>query len=240
MAAGHLGERMTLGIMLGAALLAQATFSSAPPSRRGFQGALTLGRAVARGSIVSDLRHREFLPAATEVEAQLGWKLSDRWSGGVYVGGGVSTPGEESRDLCDEANVECAGTSRRAGVMVKLDLLPSRAWNPWVALGSGLQWHDVRVARVVPSAPVPGAPTVLRRSELEMRGVEPLRLMTGIDFRAARAVGVGVRAAVSWGRYHDVEASSPSSTVRPTGNLAEGARASHVWFTLGLHAVLFP
>jgi hypothetical protein len=124
---------------------------------------------------------------------------------------------------------------------VKLDVLPSRTSNPWIAAGSGVERHDAELAAVVPASSSPDAPIMLHRSEIDMRGVEPLRLMTGIDFRSARVLGVGLHAALSFGRYTDVAAASDQpSTVRPTGNLAEGAGAWHRWFTLGVHGVLFP
>jgi hypothetical protein len=231
---------MALGVMFTAVLLAQATPWSPPSARRGLQGTLTIQRAVASGDVARDLRHRGLLPATTEVEAHLGWKLTDRLFAGLYLGGGVSAPGEGTREQCAGRDVHCAGTSSRAGVMVKLDVLPSRTWNPWIGLGSGVERHVVDLAAVVAPSSSPDAPTVLHRSELDMRGVEPLRLMSGIDFRSARVLGVGVHAALSFGRYTDVVGVDQSSTSRPAGNLAEGAGAWHRWFTLGVHGVLFP
>jgi hypothetical protein len=232
---------MVLGVMLTAVLLAQTTPWSAPSARRGFQGTLTLQRAVASGNVARDLRHRDFLPAATEVEAHLGWKVTDRLFAGFYLGVGVSNAGDRTRDLCADGDVHCAGTNRRAGVILKLDVLPSRTWNPWIAVGSGVERHDVdQAALVVASESSPESPTVLHQSKLEMRGVEPLRFITGIDFRSARLLGLGVHAAMSFGRYTDVTVADQPSTVRPTGNLAESAGAWHRWFTLGVHGVLFP
>jgi hypothetical protein len=231
---------MVLGVMLTAVLVAQGTPGSPPSPRRGLQGSLTFQRAVASGSVARDLRHRDFLPATTEVEAHLGWKLTNRLFAGFYLGGGVSTPGDGTGDRCADGGLHCTGTSRRAGVMVKLDVLPSRTWNPWIGLGTGVERHVVDLAALVPASSSPGAPTVLHRSEIDMRGVEPLRFMSGIDFRSARALGLGVHAALSFGRYTDVVGVDQSSTSRPTGNLAEGAGAWHRWFTLGVHGVLFP
>jgi hypothetical protein len=233
---------MVLGVMLTAVLVAQATPWSPPSARHGFQGSLTVQRAVASGDMVRGLRHREYLPAATEVEAHLGWKLTDRWLAGVYLGGGVSTPGDGTQGLCEDGDLHCTGTTRRAGVMVKLDVLPARAWNPWIAVGSGVARHDVDQATyVTTSTSDPAAPTVVLRSGLDMRGVEPLRLMTGIDFRSARALGLGVHAGVSLGRYRDVTVTHDRpSTLRPSGNLADGAGAWHTWFTFGMHGLLFP
>jgi hypothetical protein len=55
----------------------------------------------------------------------------------------VSTPGDGTRELCANGDVQCAGTSSRAGVTVKLDVLPSRTWNPWIGVGSGVERHVV-------------------------------------------------------------------------------------------------
>lgn len=231
---------MVLEVALTAALLTQAIPSSPPPARRGFQGALALQWANASGEVVPGLRHRDFLPAAMELETQLGWKLTDRFFAGIYLGGGVSMPGHDTREVCRDEDFHCAGTSRRAGVMMKIDLQPSRAWNAWAAVGGGVERHEVDWAARVPSSPAPDAPAYLRRTELDMRGVEPLRLMAGLDLRSTRVLGIGVHAALSFGRYREVTNDFTSTTIRPTVNLAKGERATHTWFTIGLHGLLFP
>lgn len=224
-----------------AAYEAQKPLWTPPPARRGFQGSLALQWAGAGGDVVRDLEHRDVLPAAVELEAQLGWKLTDRFFAGVYVGGGRSIPERDSRNVCEDEDLDCTGASGRAGVMVKLDLAPSQAGNVWVGLGAGVERHEVDFAARVPASLDPGAPIVVSRSRLDARGVEPLRLMAGIDFRSTRVFGVGVYAALSFGRYTEVTFDPVDDPTLPSaGDLAEGRRATHTWFTLGVRGLLFP
>jgi hypothetical protein len=233
---------MVLEILLASVLLAQASQGSPPVARRGFQGSLGLQRAEAGGDIVPDLRHRDSLPAATELEAQLGWKLGDRLFAGFYLAGGVTTPDRDTRSVCEDEDLQCAGASRRAGVLVKVDLRPTSAWNPWLGLGSGVEWHDVDWARRAAASASPDAPTVLSRGELDVRGVELARVMAGVDFRSTRTFGIGAHAALSFGRYRDATLTSAGSSTMPAAehDLAEDARATHTWLTVGVHGVLFP
>jgi hypothetical protein len=213
-----------------------------PPARRGFQAALALQWSGAAGDAAQGLEHRDVLPATMSLEAQLGWKLTDRFFAGVYVAGGRAMPERDAMNLCEDEDLDCSGPSGRAGVMVKLDLHPSQAGNVWVGLGAGVERHEVDVAARVPASTDPGAPTVVARQRFDLRGVEPLRVMAGIDFRSTRVFGIGVYAALSFGRYDEVTAGPLDlSTVRPTEeDLTDAGKETHTWFTLGVRGLLFP
>lgn len=213
-----------------------------PRARRGFQASLGVQYALGGGEILRDLDQQDVHPLAVELEAHLGFKVSRRWFVGAYVGGGPGVPGEDTRDLCEDADVDCHTESGRVGLMLKLDLKPDDAGNVWIALGGGVERHRVDVAVVVPGSGDPTAPLVVQRAELELDGVEPFRLMAGIDFRSTRVFGVGVYAALSLGRYRDVRfEDGAASSLGPAGvNLAEGNRATHSWFTVGVRGILFP
>jgi hypothetical protein len=222
-----------------AAYAAQQPLWAPPPARRGFQASLGLQYAFGGGEALEGVDQQDRMPGLGEIEAQLGFKVSRRVFVGAYAALGSGVPGEDTRDVCDDADLSCSSESGRVGLMVKLDLKPEAAGNPWVAIGGGVERQRVDVAAVVPVSD-PSEGNAVAKTRLEFTGIEPVRLMAGIDFRSTRALGVGVYTALSFAQYREISRPGVPSTGRGDGDVPASARATHVWFTLGVRGVLFP
>jgi hypothetical protein len=210
---------------------------SAPPAARGFQMALRFGlnapfgNATAASGDTEGARYSDQFPLFFD----LGAKLSDR----VYVGGvfgfAIGTNGSDDRveSLCvDRSNdlnndIVCTSTSVFAGVEAQYHFAPAARWNPWLGYGVGWEWANETIDDNV----------VGRSESTTASGFDFARLTGGVDWRAAKAFGLGPFLTFALG--------SNSSTRTDVNNAqtydgAVSSPAIHGWVMFGLRLVLFP
>lgn len=200
---------------------------SLPPAARGFQAALRTGVQVPWGD-ASDAQGDELasryawqLPLLVDA----GFKLQKPLFLGAYVGIGFGLPGSspEAESACAARDVSCSVVSYQLGVQGQYHLRPSERFNPW--LGAGLGYELVRQSLEGPSY-----------SELQVSsGMTLLKLMFGIDYRAA--FGVGPFVEVSAARFQTTRTEVDGQEVH------EGPvepSAWHGFLVVGARVVLLP
>lgn len=207
-----------------------------------FQNASPRGDIASKtGPLEKDVPHASVLSDASELEAQLGFRFTERFSMAAYLARGSVDLVGESLDDCQRLGCyyriasKCAGTTNRRGLLLRVDLLPRGPVNPWLAGGFGLERHRVDS---IESRYLGGAGINTHEIELELDGGE-IRLAGGMDVRSLRIVGIGVWVGVGVGRYTVAD-------TRQTEYGSEGPRRSlggdalHAWLTAGVRAILFP
>jgi hypothetical protein len=150
-----------------------------------------------------------------------GLRLSPHWALGLYGDVGVGDPGRELRASCRDSGFECTATIGRFGLLLRHTFEPFSRTTPWLSAGTGFEFGDVSIDDTGGDDDV-----------LSYRGWEALRLMAGVDFRSNRALGVGLYAGVSFGRYTRVEDQLESVDL--------GRQPFHTAVHAGLRFTLFP
>lgn len=203
----------------------------APPARRGFQMALRTGFAMPfgtaqkAGNTLPKTKMSDFVTGQIPLFIEIGGKPIKQLFIGGYLGLGIGGAAGDTKDYCDERDMDCLGVSTRFGVEVQYHILPHEDLNPWV--GYGIGFESVSVA--VKDGDEDGS--------LNYGGFEFARLSGGVDFRISRVFGIGPFADFSLGTYGTYRWDAPQFP-DSDGDVSE--TAIHEWLTVGARFVFFP
>jgi hypothetical protein len=202
--------------------------SSAPEAHRGFQGALRAGVSLPFGSVTSTTAMADAVSIQVPIIVDLGVKPIDQLFIGAYFGVAQGGAAGAIADVCAHLGVSCNGLSLRFGVQVHYAFRPAATVNPWVGLGIGYE-----IAR---SSGTSGKNSV----DNTLSGLELVHLMGGVDFRLARAFGVGPFVDLALGQYSTAQTKQNAGGRVTTLGGAIDNPALHEWLTLGVRGVFFP
>jgi hypothetical protein len=200
----------------------------APPASRGFQMALRTGFAIPFGNVEGgdgEMKMSDFVGGQVPLFIEIGGKPIKQLFIGGYLGFGVGSAGGDTKDLCDDLDMDCYGVSTRLGVEVQYHILPAEDINPWVGYGIGFEGLGVAVKDGDEDG------------NLSYGGFEFARLSAGLDFRISRVFGVGPFADFSLGSYGSYQIDAPQF---PDSDGDVEKTAVHEWLTVGARFVFFP
>jgi hypothetical protein len=217
---------------IGPALLVAALLVAAPAraeeyssGQSGFTFGARLGVAMPNGSVAEGgWSVSDEIKYAVPVVLEAGWRFSPRWTlGGYfqYARAAIATDAPQGSGGCKSAGSGCSNAKQlRAGAQVLLTPPPRGQLEPWVGVGTGLEWlsydlHD-------PSS----------SGTLELSGWEWVNLQAGVGWRAASHVKVGPYASISIGQYDHLSLVTTSGS--ESGKIPGGNRATHTFIQLGV------
>lgn len=185
---------------------------AAPDARAAPEVALRLGVAPALGSAVDDV------PMGDVVSVHLPVQLDALWREGPLAGGLYASWGPGRAGRCD-AGASCGAAVTRAGLQATWTFATGGGPEAWGGVAAGYEWAAAERTRG----------TTVRTS---LRGLEPLALQGGVEWRVHPRVALGPFGLLSLGRYARM-------TVDAGGRAADAAiadRAVHLWFHVGVRA----
>jgi hypothetical protein len=164
--------------------------------------------------------------------------MSDAWSGALPIGVGARyrftpnisaglyfqfAPAFVASSLCD-AGVSCSGYDMRLGIEAVYGFMPDASWNPWVSLGTGWEWIQLKASGGGESA------------STTFSGWEYFNVQAGVDFPLSRAFALGPYLGYFGGTYTNVSVSS--SLVNDSQSIPSANRSFHGWFQFGVKGTL--
>lgn len=195
--------------LLSAAVLlssAPAFAHAAPDPERGLSLGGRIGFAIPAGDIVSGSALNEDISGAIPLQLDLVYRISRN----VGIGGYVSYAFGITKNC--PSGVSCSASSTRLGVQGIYLFDASPTTRPWVGLGLGYEWLEMKVGTGGFTASVKPA------------GFEFLNLQGGVDFLVSPRFWLGPYALVTIAQYSDL----------PTGVTA--SKSTHEWIVLGAKA----
>lgn len=202
--------------------------ASAPEAHRGFQAALRAGVSLPFGSVTSTTAMSDAVGIQIPLILDIGVKPIDALFIGGYFGIAQGGAAGAIADVCAHLAVSCNGLSLRFGAQVHYAFRPAATVNPWVGLAIGYE-----IAR---SSGASGKNSV----DNTLSGLELVHLMGGVDFRLARAFGIGPFADFAFGQYSTAQTKQDAGGRVTTLGGAIDNPALHEWLTLGVRGVFFP
>ncbi len=200
----------------------------APPAHRVFLMALRTGFAMPFGKVQggdAEQKMSDFVSGQVPLFIEIGGKPIKQLFIGGYLGFGVGGAAGDTKDACDDFDVDCYGVSTRFGVEAQYHILPAEDLNPWVGYGLGFEG----VGLAVQDGDEDG--------NISFGGFEFARLSAGVDFRISRVFGLGPFVDFSLGSYGSYQVDAPRFT-DSDGDIKK--TAIHEWLTLGARFVFFP
>src|SRR5512137_453381 len=196
--------KKTLALVATAAALAFAT-----PAEAQIALDLKLAYAFPTGNVLTDAG--ENVP------------MSDEWSGALPIGVGARyrftpnlsagvyfqfAPGFIASATC-VSGASCSGYDMRLGIEAVYGFMPDGAFNPWVSLGTGWQWTQLKVGLAGQSV------------TSTFSGWEYFNVQAGVDFPLAKSFALGPYLGYFGGTYTNLSASATeggASVTIPSGN----------------------
>jgi hypothetical protein len=199
--------------LLAAAAAAPPAGAAEPTRRLEPVVALRLGVAAALGSAVRDVPMSDVVPAQYPLQLDALGRLGPL-AFGAYGAYALASPGR-----C--AGATCSAWAARAGLQVTWTFATEGGSAPWLGLASGYEWLGVerRQGGTVTAG---------------YRGLEPLALQGGVEWRVASWLALGPYGAFSAGRY----ARYTLDTGLERASVAVPHPALHAWFHLGVRGRL--
>jgi hypothetical protein len=146
-----------------------------------------------------------------------------RFGSGLYVGLHAQYAFAQIRGSCPE-DVSCSGRNLRLGADVGYHFRRTAEWEPWLVLGTGLEWSSYRVG------------TEGGQAESRYFGFEFLNLQAGAGYRVAGNVRLGPFAMFSVGQFTRNEVTLTTflpERVESTGRDDLPRPAPHFWLVIG-------
>jgi len=203
-----------------ALVAAAAALSFATPAAAQIALDLKLGYAIPTGNAVT----------GTDGSAA----MSDAWSGALPIGVGARyrftsnlsagvffqfAPAFIASSTCD-AGASCSGYDMRLGIEAVYGFMPDGSWNPWVSLGTGWEWTQLKASAGGQSA------------SSTFSGWEYFNVQAGVDFPLSRMFALGPYLGYFGGTYTNVSLSS--SLLSQSESIPSANRAFHGWFQFGV------
>jgi len=183
---------------------------------------LTLGAGATwfGGDAERNVQMQQLFATQGHLSSEFGLRLSPAWAIGVYgdVGGGdVAAP---ILTQCQTQGLDCIGTTRRFGFLIRHTWDPFSATSKWISLGTGWEAGGASAAHAD------------RGTELfTYSGRERVRLGAGFDFRSNEVLGLGMYASFAWGEYDEYKDSTGTYSLD---------RRTHTTGQVGIRLTLFP
>lgn len=193
----------------------------------------------AAAQVALDLKLAYAIPtgnAVTTPEATAA--MSDAWSGALPIGVGARyrftpsisagvtfqfAPAFVASRSCDPGT-SCSGYDMRVGIEAVYGFMPGGSWNPWVSLGTGWEWSQLKVSG--------GGQSVTTT----FSGWEYFNVQAGVDFPLSREFAIGPYLGYSGGTYTSL--SLNSLLVSESGSIPSANRSFHGWFQFGVKGSL--
>lgn len=161
----------------------------------------------------------------------LGMHFSRHFSVGMYLSYGIGISSDEIGNACDAAeaaspgvDVSCTSSDVRLGLQFHVHILPDEVVDPWVGLGSGLEWFAMtqRASAGGQSA----------SATFTLNGFEIVNLQAGVDFKLADNIGLGPFVTFSHGSFGSAKISCENADCNAqSADIAN--TASHQWLLFG-------
>jgi hypothetical protein len=142
--------------------------------------------------------------------ADLGYRIHPNWYVGAFFQYGIGQGFEGCKYFSTPPN--CSGNNLRFGVNAHYHFTPNRKLDPWAGIGAGYEIAHSKFT--FPQGTV----------SAEFQGFEFLNLQLGLDYRVARAVGIGPFVAFTMAQYSNEFAKTT------------GYDKLHGWLILGIRA----
>lgn len=205
--------------------------SGPPRARTGLQFGARFGASFPSGRIspvMGDSMLGNFAAQGVGV-FELGLKPIPELFAGGYVELGYGGAADRLEDVCRASSVSCSARSSRVGLQILVHLRPAQWVDPWLGCGFGYDGGTL----------VYGEGRSATQDSFD--GLELARLMSGVDFRVSRSIGVGVFLQLGIGRYTDTaRRGRPFSGALAVLNDDIPDASVHSWTSFGLRVVVFP
>lgn len=160
--------------------------------------------------------------------------MSDAWSGALPIGVGARyrftpnlsagvyfqfAPAFVASGLCD-VGASCSGYDMRLGIEAVYGFMPSGSWNPWVSLGTGWEWTQLKASG--------GGESV----STTFSGWEYFNVQAGVDFPLSPMFALGPYLGYFGGTYTNVSVSG--TILSQSESIPSANRAFHGWFQFGV------
>ena len=212
---------LLLALALAAGPAAAAAASPASDAS-GFLLSARVGWGVPFGDVSRDAQAVEDVVAAkVPIWLELGYRFARRVDGDLYV---ELAPARVAGAACG-AGGACDGYDLRFGLLVHVHLAPTRAIDPWLGVGVGVETLQAEVQGPDPAAPAGG-------EQWTWSGIEvPLEL--GVDARLSARLTLGPYVSASLAQFTSL-GEQPAGGAGATGSIDR--RALHGWMQAGLRA----
>lgn len=161
----------------------------------------------------------------------LGMHFSRHFSVGMYLSYGIGITPDAISNACDSAeaasagvDVSCTSSDVRLGLQFHFHILPDELVDPWVGLGSGLEWFAMTQRASAGGQSASATFTV--------SGFEMFNLQAGLDFKLAEQIGLGPFVTFSNGSFGSAKISCVNTACNEqSADIAN--TASHQWLLFG-------
>ncbi len=198
--------------------------SASAPLGRFFLG-LRLGYGLPMGEVVSDDDMTDTTAGQIPLGFDFGYMVSTHFMLGLYAQYGFGRLGEDFADACDSQGISCSVSDVRFGAQVQYHISPSEKVNPWLGFGVGYEVLTLNASRGE------------NEGSRSAKGFEFVNLQGGLDFAAARGVGIGPFFSLSFGQYDTMAADN--GTRSESEDIPSDERAMHEWITFGLRGAFW-
>ena len=199
----------------------------APPPERdsGLTLALRLGYGIPFGDTSANASGVT-TPLGDQFQGELpfwidaGYRFARNWFVGAYLqlGVGVVNKDKAAGSVCSQPGVSCKGSDVHLGVEGAYSFSPGKSFNPWVGLGTGYEWTNLK------------ADSSAGNGEFTFNGWEFLNLQAGGDFAVSRLFALGPYASLGLGQYSSAKLTLGSTTFN--GDVEN--KKTHGWLQFGV------
>ena len=197
-----------------------AALAFAPPAMAQVSLDLKLGYSIPTGNAVTDAAMSDAFSGALPIEAAARYRFTPNLSAGIYFQYG---PAFISSTTC-ESGVSCSGYDMRLGIQAVYGFLPDGGMNPWVSLGTGWEWTQLKASAAGQSA------------SATFSGWEYFNVQAGVDFPLSKMFALGPYVGYFGGTYTNVSSSGFAEFIN--GSIPSEDRAFHGWFQFGVKGTL--
>ncbi len=184
-----------------------------------FYAAFGIGGSFPSGDAASSIPMDSYFGSQLGIWLEGGARLTPNLGLGLYLDLGIGDVAGDTRAYCDSVGSSCTASTGRFGVLLRHTFEPYARSTPWLAIGTGYEWSNATL-------------DATNQELFNYSGWEMLRLMGGVDLRTSQVFGVGLYAAVSFGRYSHYEDALGAVSIDPQRN--------HTTVEAGLRFTLFP
>lgn len=196
-------------------------------SDTGLELGLRAGYGVPRGDYAKDFSLSKEASGQLPVMLDLGLRVLPQLYAGLYFQYGLASQGDNVRDNCDKASLDCSLRGYRVGLNVHYHF--NRAtFAPWVGVGAGYEWLSIERSK-----------GNARLSET-LSGLEVVNLSLGLDYKLSQAFRLGpfFTATVAQYSYLKAKGENVPSGSAVSGDYEDDQKAYHQWFFFGLRGTV--
>lgn len=225
----RLGKWWVSGVV---ALAALGTVSQARAG--GFELGARLGYGIPMGKGVDepDGAMSTGIKGMIPLQLDLGYRVIPSLTVGGYVMYGFGLIGDDSQAFCDRleasgTDASCHTSDVRVGAQVHYHIAPRQQTDPWIGAGLGYEWLSFGLDASSGGSSLEISSTV--------KGFEFVNLQGGVDFRAAKGLGIGPFLSFTLAQFDSRSSSCSGACTDITfmnGDIPN--KALHQWLLLGV------